>query len=457
MTTLRIPTFVHILARRETWLRVFTYALFIFSTFSIAGISAAVAALYLATLYHRLRQPVTETLPRWMVVAFLLFPVAAIASALANGIESPLQGAADVPNPLYNIGRWTGLYRIFLPLALLPALGLLNRRHLLLTLLVFASAMTLYATIQFRWGVDWFRPEGEKLITPYFSVEKVNQGVYHGKGNFSHHITFAGVMLMLAPMFASLAWEGAGRVRLAWGAGAFLATVGVLVSLSRGGGLGVGVGLLLLLLRFPRRIFVPLVALALLLGLAGVLFESGWLKARFASPDQPALVKRILSISTGNNRERLYLWESGVMGIRDRPWLGVGYKNVKFYAPAYRTDIAERRNFTFKIDLKTHMHNVFLQVGFELGLLGLAAFLLWWGAIFHWNRMWLFQADERFPFDRALLYGTSGGLAGIMAAGFFDNNFFDSEVQTIIMIFMGLSLHAGLQIRRGVKTGSSDR
>ena len=137
--------------------------------------------------------------------------------------------------------------------------------------------------------------------------------------------------------------------------------------------------------------------------------------------------------------------------------MGVGYKNVKFYAPAYRTDIAERRNFTFKIDLKTHMHNVFLQVGFELGLLGLAAFLLWWGAIFHWNRMWLFQADERFPFDRALLYGTSGGLAGIMAAGFFDNNFFDSEVQTIIMIFMGLSLHAGLQIRRGVKTGSSDR
>lgn len=430
---------------RQTWLRVFTYLLFIFSTFSIAGIDAAIILLYLTLLYHRLREPIADSLPWWMVTAFALLPAVAVLSALANGLEAPLPEITPGPDVLSNLAKLRGFYRVILPLALLPALGLVNGRNLLLTLLVFAGLMALYGVVQFRWGVDLFRPEGRKLITPYPGSE----GIYHANGNFSLHHTFAGVMLMLSPLFASLARDGSGRERWIWGVGAVLAAVGVVVSLSRGGWLGLGVGLLLAALRFPRRIVAPLVVLAVLLGLSGTLLSTGWLRAQFAGPEQSALVKRFLSISPSQNRERLYLWESALMGIRDRPLLGVGYGNDKYYAPPYREEIAERSDFTFLIGLETHMHNVYLQTGFELGLLGLIGYLLWWGAIFRWNRMWLIRAGARLRFERALLYGTSGGLAGILATGFFEANFFDSEVQTMMMILMGLSLHAGLKIRSG--------
>lgn len=133
MPALRLLPRPHVLGRRQTWLRVFTYALFISSTFSIFGIDAAVIMLYLAVLHHRLRQPVAERLPQWLVAAFLLLPVAALISAVANGIEAPLPESAPGPHPLSNLADLRGLYRVFLPLALLPALGLVNRRSLLLT------------------------------------------------------------------------------------------------------------------------------------------------------------------------------------------------------------------------------------------------------------------------------------------------------------------------------------
>ncbi len=433
------------LGRRQTWLRALTYALFAFSTFSIAGIDTAVILLYVAVLYHRLREPVAEPLPRWLVGAFLLLPAAALLSALANGHEAAWSGAGQPPSVWHSLGLTVKLYHLALPLALLPALACLNRRRLLLTLAVCAGLLALYGMVQFHWGVDWFRPVGRKVITPFEEVP----GVYFAHGNFSQHLTFAGVNLMLVPLFVSLAAAAPGRARWQWRGAALLVAGGVLVSLSRGGWLGVAVALLLLALDFPRRLWRPLAALALLLALAWAVLGTGWLEARLGGPDRPALLQRLVSSSLDDNRERLYLWQSALLGMRDRPWLGVGYRNYHQYVRPYREAIEQREHYTFEVAIDTHMHNVYLQVGFELGVIGLAAYLLWWGAIFRWNRMWLLREAGRFPFERALLRGASAGLAGILVAGFFENNFFDAEVQTTIMLLIGLALHAGLQIRRG--------
>ena len=433
------------LGQRETWLRVLTYALFAFSTFSIIGIDAAAILLLAVVLYHRLRAPVAEPLPRWLVGAFLLLPAAALLAALANGHEAAWAGPGQPPSVWHSLGLTVKLYRLALPLALLPALACVDRRRLLQVLGVGAALMALYAAVQFHWGVDWFRPAARRVVTPFPGVP----GVFFAHGNFSEHLTFAGVMLMLAPLFASLASAEHGRARAGWGGAALLVAGAVLVSLSRGGWLGLAVGLALLALDFPRRLGRPLAVLALGAALAWALLGTGWLEARLGGPERPALVQRLLSSSLAENRERILLWQSALLGLRDRPWLGVGYHNYPRYVRPYREAIQQREQTTFQVSIDTHMHNVYLQVGFDLGLIGLAAYLLWWGAIFRWNRMWLLREEGRFPFERALLRGASAGLAGILAAGFFENNFFDAEVQTTIMILIGLALHAGLQIRRG--------
>ena len=427
------------LRKGETWLRIFTYALFLSAAVSIAGISASIILLYAAVLYHGRRQPGWEHLPVWIVAAFLFLPAAAVISALAN------------PDPLGNLLPLRKEFGIFLPLALVPVLALVNRRRLLLTLMVPLVVMAAYAVIQHYWGVDWLRPEGKKLIT---SATEVGSDLFHGKGAFSHHLTFTGFMLINVPLFLALAWKDRGRRRWIWALGAAAAAVGVAASLGRSGWFGAGIGVILLALGFPRRVVVPLTLVVAVLGLSITVVESGVLRKVISYENAPGIVKRLMVTSVHRDRGRLYSWEAAWIGIRERPLLGVGYSNAADYLRAYRTTVAEKYNYTFRINLGTHTHNVYIQILFELGIVGLVAYVYLWIAVFGWGGHWVRRAGTQFPFDSAIIRGASAGLAGSMVAGIFENNFFDAEVQTMIMMAMGLILHAGLVIRNRIPSAA---
>ena len=74
-------------------------------------------------------------------------------------------------------------------------------------------------------------------------------------------------------------------------------------------------------------------------------------------------------------KERRYMWESGVMMARERPWLGFGPGGVK----------REYRGFALEEAIKKrtgHVHNTPLQMLVERGILGLAAWLWIWVAFY---------------------------------------------------------------------------
>jgi O-antigen ligase len=423
------------LRRRETWLFVLVYLLFLFTPLSISAVTAATILLYGAVLYHRARKPIEDPLPPWLWGGFILLPAAAVLSALAN------------PDPLANLAHLRKEYAIFLPLALLPALDQSDRKRLLLAYGVPVALVAVYGLIQHIWGVDWFRTEGHKLITP---AREPGSNVFHGKGTFSHHLTFAGFVSMHVPFFLALAISERGRLRYAFGIIAIMSVVATLVSLGRSGWLGAAGGVLLLILGFPRRILLPLAALTVLLAVAGTSIYGGWQKGLMPYEGQPGFVKRLLMTSLEHDKERIHIWEAALLGIRDRPVLGVGYGNDKKYTPEYRRQISEANQYQFLIGPKTHAHNVYLQVAFELGFVGLAAYLYMWGAVFYWNWLWVKRAGQGCPWEQALLAGASCALMGSMVSGLFENNFFDAEVRTIVLVMMGLSLHAGLLIRHAV-------
>jgi O-antigen ligase len=433
----RRAAFLMALTSVPGWLRGSCYALFFFSAFTIAGISGASIALYLAALAHWLREPVRERLPGWLLAGLLLLPAAAVLSALVN------------PDPLSNLIGLRREYAIFLPLALLPALALVSGRRLLQVWLVPIVIVAAYAGIQYFWGVDWTRPEGHKLVRPL-----KNAGVFYGKGTFSHHLTFAGYMLVAGVLFAGLAWRDGTSSRRWWALGAFAALAGVAVSLGRSAWIGAAVGLVLVALDFPRRLWLPLLTGAALFVLVGGLWGSGWLQEIIPPGLHGGMIKRITGTSL-RKEERLYLWEAALDGIADRPVFGVGYGNDRKYAGEYRKAVSLRHgNYKFSVKPSTHAHNVYLQVAFELGLVGLAAFLLFWGSVIYWARHWIRQAGGRFPFERAMLGASSCALAASMVAGLFENNFFDAEVRTMILLVMALAIHHGLVIRRGLREGT---
>ncbi|HSM56537.1 MAG TPA: O-antigen ligase family protein [Candidatus Sulfomarinibacteraceae bacterium] len=183
------------------------------------------------------------------------------------------------------------------------------------------------------------------------------------------------------------------------------AGLALLASWSRGAWLGFGAGLATVLFFWPRRRRWGLLALfagaALLLALWQFNLLPSALVSRtvgFAADLRLGDV-RGADINDANYavQERLAHWQAAVDMGRDHLWLGVGFGN---YEPAY--DDYALINWPYALG---HAHNYYLNLLAETGILGLAAYLVFWGAV-------LFQTVgtlRRLPWpDRGLALGLLG-------------------------------------------------
>lgn len=419
------------LSTQKGWIILLSYAFAAFSTFSIVGMDLTMFMLTLLVLAHLRREPSFKGVPAWVYLPLLLFPLLAFfATAVsADGIQPVLIALLKH-------------FRLYYPFLFLVILSVVDLRRLLRVHVAFVILMGAYAIIQYYWGVDWLRPEGAKEVTPYLG------GRFHGKGNFSHHLTFAGVMLMTVPVYASLALPFRGKESWYWAAGAVFGALGVLLSMGRSGWIGVFFGVMVLVLRLPRRWAVTLIGLGVTFVLVtGVLLQSGWLSEQLAGKTDSALLSRMLDTSVSKrDKIRIVLWTAALEGIRDRPVLGHGYQAKRF--DPYRERVAKRENFNF-FGSKFNVHNIYLQVAFYFGVIGLLGYLAIWGSIFWWNAGSIRLANpKKNPFHSALAWGIAGGLTGSMVEGFFENQFFDKEVQVNILMWMGIALYIGIHLRK---------
>lgn len=413
------------LASRDTWLRGFVYALFIFSIFTMAGMELAVIMLHLLALYHRLRAPVSEWLPKWVAAPFLLLPAMGVFSALIN------------PNFLETMVTMKGEYRLLLPFIMLPALALVKLERLMKVYLVFVAAIGVISLFQFNFAWHPLHPGLRGNIA---------------NGGFGMNLTLGGVMVMTAPVLVSLAWSARGRQRWMWAGVAGLASVTTVLSMSRSAWIGLAVAFLVLALRLPRRIAFPLIGVALALFVTmATLMATGWVKERFEGRFESVLVRRLVETSLATQKERPLLWRAALRGVADAPFFGHGF-SLEAY-DLYRDKLAKEEGFTGFTYPHLRPHNQFLRVAFAMGVPGLAVFLWMFGAVMVWNGIWLYRASGLFPFEAGLLWGINAALAGSLASSFTLGQFFDSEVQTNILMWMGLAFSVGIGLRRRLNEG----
>jgi O-antigen ligase len=124
--------------------------------------------------------------------------------------------------------------------------------------------------------------------------------------------------------------------------------------------------------------------------------------------------------------ERLAHWQAALQMWRYNLWTGVGFG---CYEPAYR-DFAL---INWPIALG-HAHNYYLNIAAETGLIGLAAYLLLWGAVF-WHT---WRATRR---ARGLLRGVAIGLLGTwthLTVHHFLDNLYVNNVHLHIGVLLGL-------------------
>ena len=263
---------------------------------------------------------------------------------------------------------------------------------LFLLVIVIASAFAIYPAVSwFHWFdfVDWYiiyfliinivtTPERYFLVLALFLLANFklsffgartwalrgfgfrNWGIMGPPGFFENSADFSGEMLMFAPIAFELALFVKPRVRRItyWFLmlGAVTGVMSILGASSRGSQVALAFqgGWMAVQRKLKLK---SVLAVALLLGIGYALLPAGE-KARWA-----------VAGSDPTSVQRFDYWRGGLKMIEHHPFLGVGYFN---FAPVYAVEYPSKLwHGTAQLP-----HNIFIQVGTDAGLIGLAVFLM---------------------------------------------------------------------------------
>lgn len=258
----------------------------------------------------------------------------------------------------------------------------------------------------------------------YFSGELVKDGratSFFTSFGLAAFFTAMVMPIALSRFLCSVGW----RRSIALGV-LFLCLGFMLVTLSRGAWISSLLAVSILAALKDRRMLVLL--------LIGVL-SAPW----FLPPDILLRATSITSLEALEESEtfgdRVWMWRSAVLMIKERPWLGAGYGNRVFQKLYPEYMFSQSSGVVFE-----NAHNLYLQIVLEIGLLGLMAFLMIVAGIF-WLIITQFKRKP-LPMIESQLLGIAGSFAVFLTFSFTTFRF-EKEIGILFWILAGcvVSLH----------------
>ncbi|MGC9346956.1 MAG: O-antigen ligase family protein [Anaerolineae bacterium] len=220
----------------------------------------------------------------------------------------------------------------------------------------------------------------------------IDDHLYRAYGTFQQPNPFGAFMGLMGAFLIGLAlativdrWQRRRPIPFwVWGVSgaASLAVAGLVASWSRGGWMGFGAAVLMMTVFLPRRgLWGAVLVAALLIGGAW-LYTTGRLPSAIASRLTSFLAYtqfddvRGVGVTDANYAviERMAHWQAALSMWRANFWLGVGLGGYGSAYPDY-----DLINWPLPLG---HAHNYYLNLAAETGLLGLIAFLVWFGALY---------------------------------------------------------------------------
>ncbi len=224
---------------------------------------------------------------------------------------------------------------------------------------------------------------------------------YRVQGTLGHPNSYAMYLMAAIPLLFALLFCAAPRsIKLLAGGAVLLGAVGVLLSLSRSGWASLALALTVVMaLAVWRKRMHPGTALLIASGMALALFGLNLLMDNLIG-------LRLTSGDQGSAASRLPLAQTALKVIGDHPWLGAGLNNYRHMLPLYNASGS------------TVVHNVYLLIAAETGVLGLAAFLLLLAVML--RHAWRLASSHADDAQWIVGAGACAALAGLMVWGMTD-------------------------------------
>jgi putative inorganic carbon (HCO3(-)) transporter len=241
----------------------------------------------------------------------------------------------------------------------------------------------------------------------------------------------AGTLVLITPLAFALflRWDWSSR---RWqpalcGLSALLMLVVLVMTQSRNAYLAIAIATaLVLLLRWPRLLII--LPIVLLIGAIAV-WRIGL----------PSILDAFLAGGALSGLDvRLELWSRAWYALNDFAFTGIGLGTFEKVIPVMYP------LFSVGPDVQiTHAHNLFLQVGLDLGVPGLVAYLaLCLNALFMLGKALRERASA---LDWALAAGTLGGLVAMLVHGLFDAPVWGVKPAFVPWLLIALSMLVGLR------------
>jgi putative inorganic carbon (hco3(-)) transporter len=214
-------------------------------------------------------------------------------------------------------------------------------------------------------------------------------------------------------------------VRLAAVAAAALAAIGLFLTLSRGALLGLAAAALIapLAVGHGRRLIALVLVVATLVGAV----------AWYAAIAPETALDRITHPERHGGSGREDLWRVGRRMVEDRPVQGVGAGNFPVSSINYLLRPGRTEQDRLIVDTPKVAHNIYLTVLAELGIVGLALFLVILGcclrSALRAARLFAARGD---PTMELLARGLFIGLFGLLVADFFSSQLFSKQLWLLL-------------------------
>ena len=236
------------------------------------------------------------------------------------------------------------------------------------------------------------------------------------EGTLSTYMTFAGLLMMVGTLAIGRVFFQKPMQKWVWGPIGII-TIGLLLTLTRQAWFGFLTGLIFLLFFWRKKALWLLPVLLLAVYIASPL----------------PLQQRLKSLVSGNDVTfgmRVALWNAGWEIFKDYPLTGCGFRCVDLVNSQYPDP-------TGYIERYRGMHNNLIQVAVDTGILGMTAWLGIWfcflRCLYHKAITLEKNADERW-----VIFGSAAAVLAFLAGGFFETNFYDSEVAMLLYFIMAL-------------------